>query len=67
MPKDISSTHKGLMSEWLQYNGKFTVELVNHWSGLFTVSNYADIRGAHDALHLFGRLQEASTVILVPV
>ena len=55
------------MSEWLQYNGKFTVELVNHWSGLFTVSNYADIRGAHDALHLFGRLQEASTVILVPV
>jgi hypothetical protein len=55
------------MSEWPHHNGEFTVELVNHWSGLFTVSNYADICGAHDALHLFGRLKEASTVILVPV
>ena len=62
MPKDISSTHNGLMTKWPHHNGKFAVELVNHWSWLFTVSNCADICGAQDALHLFGRLQEASTV-----
>ena len=46
MPKDISSPHKGLMTTWPHNHGKFTVELVNHWSGLFKVSNCADICGA---------------------
>jgi len=63
--KDISSTRKGIMTKWPHHNGKF-VELVNHWSGL-SGSNYDGICGAQDALHMFGRLQEASTVILVPV